>query len=238
MEPFRTLRLIWFFERRAAWRAIIDTWHFYGDNKVRAIVLALSCIVIGSLLQYTVRGKEPMLLELETWVYYVVAPIGALTLALLLWNLLAAPARLFHEQKVRIGQIETERAAALADKGFSLTRQNSLITAIKEHEGANVEVSFANIAHKRLADTLTSIFELAMWETNLNNIQIETYHHGLYVEGIEVRGFNKYLVDFVCDALTKHGLPARPNLQTTQVKRDNTKWPWIQRNIKITIGHH
>jgi hypothetical protein len=122
---------------------------------------------------------------------------------------------------------------------FTGDSQHRLIETLKQYtdDDANVKILFANIKHKRLAETLISIFELAGWKTNLTNVPLEHYVHQ-YFEGIEILGYNKHLVDAVADALTKFGLTeVRSKCEVSGIKKDNVKWKSVQRYIKLTIGH-
>ena len=120
--------------------------------------------------------------------------------------------------------------------------QHQLVTTLKKYaeDPANVDISFAEIKQRPLADTLIAIFALAGWKTSLTNIPFDSYvPHRPYVRGIEVLGYNKMLVEAVTAALKTAGLSeAKATVGETQVKRENPKWNSIQHSIRIIIEHH
>ena len=119
-------------------------------------------------------------------------------------------------------------------------QQRHLLDQLKghAHQKAVAHILFANIKHRPLADTFVSIFQLAGWGTNLTKVALESYRHEFY-EGIEVHGYNKYLVDSVAEAMSSSGVPQiRKKLEASQMESTNPKWEWVQHRINITIGHY
>lgn len=122
----------------------------------------------------------------------------------------------------------------------STISERSLINKLRDYSSdyANVKILFANVKHRELADTLISIFDLAGWQTNINNVPLDTWRHE-YIKGIEVLGYNKHLVEAVATLLTKSGwYDVRAIVNNNKIKPSNPKYRWVQESIKITIGHN
>jgi hypothetical protein len=99
-------------------------------------------------------------------------------------------------------------------------------------------ISIANVRYKKLAETLSSIFELAGWQTSFNDVPYEQYRVE-YFEGIEVTGHNKHLVEAIAGLLSKCGVQAiHSTVKPLRLSKSNPKWPSAQRKIEIVIGHH
>jgi hypothetical protein len=81
------------------------------------------------------------------------------------------------------------------------------------------------------------LFELAGWEVNLNGTPQEG-HNPTYLGGIGVAGFNEYLVNSVCEALTKAGLTEIcPTPKSLKMPKDNPKYQGAKHTIYVTIGY-
>jgi hypothetical protein len=120
-----------------------------------------------------------------------------------------------------------------------LDAQRQLIAALRKYGGglANVEIHFANNRQRPLAGTLQSVFELAEWKAKVTNVAFDRYMDR-HFPGVEVRGYNKHLVEAVAGALTAAGLPeVWANTQTPSIGRDDEGWAHSQHRIYITIGH-
>jgi hypothetical protein len=125
-------------------------------------------------------------------------------------------------------------------EGFTLEGQRILLERLKSYadEHTNVKVKIATARQRPLADSLISIFQLAGWRTAFPNVPLESYLHGQYFEGVEVRGYNKHFVESVADALAKAGLAnVKPIVEQSQIQPENPKWASVQRSIYITLGH-
>ncbi|GJQ36646.1 MAG: hypothetical protein JETCAE01_26560 [Anaerolineaceae bacterium] len=118
--------------------------------------------------------------------------------------------------------------------------QQKLIQNLKVYapENANVDITFANIQHQPLAESLKSVFDLAGWETQPLGLPLESYIRDRYFKGIEVKGFSKHLVESVAESLTKAGFSGvYTTINELRVKPENPKYQWSLARIYITIGH-
>lgn len=123
---------------------------------------------------------------------------------------------------------------------FNLSNQKKLVDALKAlaTEFTGVNISFANIIHKKPAEHLESIFKLAGWKTQIGTLPLEYGHPQTLIEGIEIYGFNSMLLDAVCDALHRAGVRNfNKTLRTHQIPPTNPKHPYSEQSIYITLGH-
>lgn len=119
-------------------------------------------------------------------------------------------------------------------------QQQKLIESLKVFaaKNANVDITYANIRQKPLAESLKSIFDLAGWQTQSLGLPIESYLHDKYFKGIEVKGFSKHLVESVAESLTKAGFSSVYTLvEELKVKPENPKYQWSLVRVYITIGY-
>src|SRR3989337_957669 len=138
------------------------------------------------------------------------------------------------------GGIERKESKDIAGSEFNTERQRELIQNLSNYanEYANVGILFANIMHKPLAETLISVFDLAGWRTDLTNIPLESWRHD-YIEGIQILGYNKHLVEGITELLRNAGLKdVRMEVRSHKIKPDNPKYQTSQYKLEITIGHH
>ena len=129
---------------------------------------------------------------------------------------------------------------------FDTKKQRDLLDALKgyvepgadEYHRSDLNIAIVNVKYKSLAEMISSIFELAGWQTRLNTVPYEQYRED-YIEGIEVAGHNKHLVESIAELLSKNGVRAiRPSIKPLDLSKSNPKWDWAQRRIEIVIGHH
>lgn len=120
----------------------------------------------------------------------------------------------------------------------TVTRQgliDELILVANEH--TNVKITIGSAQFHPFAQLLDSVFNSAGWATNTSLTAQET-GTGRYWGGVEVRGFNKHLVEAVCAALRNAGVAdAFTKLEDLQVPRDNPKWPSSQHKVYLKIGY-
>lgn len=139
-------------------------------------------------------------------------------------------------------RMKADHESEIAARGSAATISTTTpsIRALKElrTENSNVEVSYANIIHKPQTEDLVAAFELAGWQTNFNEVPLDSYPTGRYYRGIEVSGFNKLLVEAVAEVLVKAGWSAVETVvKPLEIPRDNAKHPWAQQKLYIRIGH-
>ena len=87
------------FWRAAARRLRLDTLAFFSSHKKEVWLTVVLPIVVGAPIHLVTRGPTAMLGELEIIATYTLAPLATLTLLVIIWNAIAAPARLFIDKK-------------------------------------------------------------------------------------------------------------------------------------------
>lgn len=118
-----------------------------------------------------------------------------------------------------------------------LIRELTEIGSYDDDPRPEAQIDVEAVVHVPLGSTLSSIFELAGWTTHFNATPQEHFTHR-YREGIEVHGWNKSVTRAVYKSLVDAGLSeVREIIEETAVKPDNPKWKYIQRRIRIRIGH-
>jgi hypothetical protein len=118
--------------------------------------------------------------------------------------------------------------------------QSKLVEYLREHSGhdENVEVQFAAMQHKPLADTLASVFSLAGWDAQVSPpVSLESFLNE-YFAGILVGGHNRHLVEYVAEGLRAHGLQGVVTEVDPSPAPNDAMKQKRERHIKIRIGHH
>jgi hypothetical protein len=104
-----------------------------------------------------------------------------------------------------------------------------------EHTNVGVDVFPAH--QVPLGRRIAALFELAGWQTSLNETPQEHVHRR-YVEGVHVNGFNRVLMDVVVGALASTGISdVRSTCSEIEIPRDNPKFPHAVEAMRITVGH-
>ena len=125
-------------------------------------------------------------------------------------------------------------------KNFGVEEQRRLSSALKAcaNEHAEAEVHFASNLQWRLAERIAGIFSNAGWKTNLNSVRLEAQIHHTLFEGVEVFGYNSYIVNAVANALISASIAdVKTSVVPSEVTQDNPKWGYTQNRVRITVGH-
>jgi TIR domain len=115
--------------------------------------------------------------------------------------------------------------------------ETRLAAAHRPH--ASLDLIYASPIHRPLFDTFRALFSGAGWHVPSDGaIPPESFTHGQYFEGIEVKGFDETLVSVVTAAFRDAGLPGVKQLvQECQIRQDNPKYAHAMSRIYVTIGH-
>lgn len=84
------------FTERVLYRAVVDTWSFFGVNLRTAVPVFY--LVLGTAVHFWAAGWNKVVEEWSVWASYVLAPTVVFALVLFLWNLFLAPFRLVDEK--------------------------------------------------------------------------------------------------------------------------------------------
>jgi hypothetical protein len=170
----------------------------------------------------------------ESW--YFAAIIGFfLGIAVTLW--------FDYLNRKRTGRDEQRprQAASLAGADqFDEAGQQRLLAALKQYSGDfyNLDIEFANVKHRQLAETIESVFWLAGWKTNSNSLPQENYQPHHYWRGVHVWGYNRHLVNSIAQSMSDSGIiGVRSSIEVSKIAKDNPKWPYVEHRIKIRVGH-
>ena len=122
---------------RVLHRAWTDTRRFFGWNK-RTIVMPI-LFGVGSLFHLWWFGVSAMMDEIDLFISYSLAPVGAFTILLFLWNMIAAPPRMEYEASQKAETTERELRSS----------QSILQAQVKKKQGnetlaKNLQVIFDN----------------------------------------------------------------------------------------------
>ncbi len=127
------------------------------------------------------------------------------------------------------------------DKEFTVSAQRDLAEKLKFYSSnqANVNVLFASMEQRSLAESIVAVFNVAGWQAALTNVPLESYIiHQTYLRESGCFGRNKHLLEAVSDGLKHTGLyGVEPCLEHHAIKKDNPKWMSCEHSIEITIGH-
>lgn len=143
-------------------------------------------------------------------------------------------------RKVQMDLRADQTAKAAESPSWSDESQQALVENLKSYanQHSNVKVKMANQKHIPLVESLASIFSLAGWQVSLTNVPLEQYIHDRFFTGIEVKGYNKHLVETVAANLSKAGLKGITSVAAShEIKPDNPKWKSVEHSIYITVGH-
>ena len=124
--------------------------------------------------------------------------------------------------------------------GFGHSEQQVLLNRIQEYAGPdyNVDIEFASVPQKPLAESVRSVFHLAKWKVNFHDRPRENEVPD-YWAGVHVWGRNKHLVESIADALREAGIKGvHSSLRRNPHKQDHPKWSPVEHRVKIRIGHN
>lgn len=163
-----------------------------------------------------------------------------------LWSLLASAAILLFViwatrrwYPANVSVLQPWEAAAADPRRLDTRERQELVGKLRAlaNEHTNVKIVFFPAESRPLVEALDGVFNAAGWRTN-PNLTPQGMHNPHYHSGVEVRGFNRHLVDGVCVALREAGiLDARTNLVPLEVPRNNPKWPTSQHKVYLNIGY-
>jgi hypothetical protein len=142
-----------------------------------------------------------------------------------------------------------ELAGRIAAAGESMTQglrsgpagDHSLTQALRDVRGADPErytahIEFLSTAQRSKAERLRDVFELAGWSTNYGSTPYDRFS-ARYATGIEVTAVNGQLSANVAGILESSGFgPAKVLTEETQIRKDNPKWPFVQRTVRLVLG--
>lgn len=215
--------------RRAwSWISHADTTLSIGRNWLWPLWKPISSLLGGGLLM--------------VWLWIENLPLWAIVLlGLCAVTLCVALAGFVDRVRRRIRVIRWRRRGRRKQQPSEGNRNSKarLVSDLQLYAGeyANVEISYASVQQEPLTETIRSVFELAGWNINFNNVPLDSYLHK-YIPGIQVSGYNTELVQSVAEALREYGLSnVHESVKTHNIKRDNSKYPSAVHRIYITIGH-
>jgi hypothetical protein len=159
--------------------------------------------------------------EVRTYVAWYVISGALLTTALLSW--LWASRRSWIETSSEPSRQTTDQAVARLRK-YASKRSAAKILVFPPSQVP-------------LAREISSVFQLAGWSTNLIE-EPQERHVGRYVEGVEVRGVNRHLVEVVARALSDFGVPGiSTTVKRNTIEKENPEHPSLWSRFGVTVGN-
>lgn len=144
-----------------------------------------------------------------------------------------------HEASSALGPPGHLEKASAERQRFSFAQKRALISGLQAWATphANVVISFATSREERLAQWLVSVFELAGWKVNFQNLPFEPQMYKSFPV-TEVSGFVKNRVISVAAALRLAGfLHVEVSMRPNKILKTNPKWPWVEDRVYIMVGH-
>jgi hypothetical protein len=124
-------------------------------------------------------------------------------------------------------------------KWDSWRADKSIIDRFREpiNQYTNAHIIFFDPTHRVFAERLASALEIAGWVVNFTKTAQGPYNPHYY-GGIEVKGFNRHLVEITVSVLRESGLAGvKSEIETTQLNPKDTGYERARNRVNILIGY-